>query len=114
MGLPEVHLGGVLYADSRTIVMNSARRARTVLKLIGRNAVHYGMRLTRAEFEAIVLGDERAEIRFDDGTRVAQPPRVWASCREDGWLTEEGRGRNKTGGLSEVCGVIAEVEVARL
>lgn len=73
LGLAEVDIGEILYADDTAVVTDSAARATKVLQIIEINATHFGLRLNRGKCEVLMFGEPGAEVRFDDGTGMAQP-----------------------------------------
>lgn len=70
--VPGVNMGELLYADDTAVVTSCAATAKKALRAIEPNAVHYGLRLNRSKCEAVAMEEEGANIRFDDGTEVAQ------------------------------------------
>lgn len=63
----------MLYADDTAVATGSAAVAMKVLRNIELSAVHHRLKLNSAKCEAMVMGEDGASIRFDDGAGVAQP-----------------------------------------
>lgn len=68
-----VDWGELLHANGIAVVTDSAATASMLLRIVELSTVHDGLRLNRSKCEAIVLGEDGAIMRFEDGTGLAHP-----------------------------------------
>lgn len=72
--------GDLLYTDDTAVMTDSTKRTSKMLQVIEVHAVHDRLKLNRSKCEAIALEEDLANIRFDDGTGMAQPEAAKYPC----------------------------------
>lgn len=66
-------LDELLYADDTAVITDSAATGTNVLRMIECDEVQHGLGPNRSNCQAIVLSEDGAITRFEDGTSMAQP-----------------------------------------